>query len=197
MQPPLLVYALRLHFFFKYGGHRGLHCPFYGFNKDNVKGWAADVGEITHLRQVISLLNKEARYMFGSREIQAEDEEMLRRDIDAIRVGKGDACIERVQNWIAIVRMRALEDLALMKPESFCNLWESRDPEMWETQSKTLYNFLKMREDVDLGWLPMSSGSATFSMLHFFFIQCCVTCNETLVTLNCVTTRYVTQGRSM
>lgn len=73
-----------------------------------------------------------------------------------------------MQDWIATVRIRALEDLALIKLDSFCNLWESHDLEMCEMQSKTLYKFLKAREDVDLGWLPLLYGNTTNWIWYLF-----------------------------
>lgn len=67
---------------------------------------------------------------------------------------------ERLWGFIYFVQARGLEDVVLHEPEEFVRLWTSTDFQTYESW-KHLDAYCRLREDLDLSWVPILIGTTT------------------------------------
>lgn len=151
--PTPFVRVLRMVFDDAYGQFRTLSCPTFGLYKELVVRLCA--GEFQFSRAV-SRFAVRGRFVFagmppGSREKLERD---LLAQMAAVRAGEGDDIINGVMQWARIVRLRAVQDIALDRPTTFQRMWMARSAEMWDEVSQDWRVALSTREDRDLGYLP-------------------------------------------
>lgn len=151
MQPIPLLRVFKVMFESYYGGFRLITCPTFGLTRSLVKEFCE------HGHQVNRALSNFIRFgPFRFAGGWGQSLEVmgctLKDNIDAIKSGHGEELIDVIMQWIQVVQLRAMQDVARHEPERFIRMWCTKHWEHWaEYQSKEWARRLSFREDRDLG----------------------------------------------
>ena len=151
--PPIpLVYVFRVLFKCVYGQFRLLSCPVFGLTESVIR---KECKLVLNIQRALSIFTAEGSYCFSG--LRFGIGETLRArvisEVEKINSGEGGDLIEAVLHWLRIVRVRALQDLAVCQALEFNCIWTSTNPEQWKEHSKIWETVLRTREDSDIGWV--------------------------------------------
>ena len=63
------------------------------------------------------------------------------------------ASVQAVLDWVKTVQIRALQDFAVEDEHRFVQTWCTKSHEAWGEQSKSWSRALRIRENIDIGWI--------------------------------------------
>lgn len=154
---PWSVMFLKM-FTFCGGNSYPLSHPIKGGSRQNVLKWFAQT------KQWIDVQNKmkeEGFVLFAGCNLQTTCEEW-REHVDrafADMLCHSNIWWDELENWIRVVQIKAIHDLALSDPKLFVAAWEQKHPiSPRDDIQVALCNWLKYKEDVDCGWVIRNSG---------------------------------------
>lgn len=116
---------------------------------------------LRHLKISAESVLSEGWLLFANPPTYSESQSEVFEDIDSLLHGSEadrEAVVHKVQTFLKIVRQRAAGDMAQLHPNGFSVLWCGGNDIAKADAVEKFMHCLKSREDLDIGWVPFSSG---------------------------------------
>lgn len=134
--PVPLLYVFRVLFRCVHGQFRLLSCPFFGLTESIIR---RECKVVLNIQRALSIFTAEGSYTYSG--LRFGLGETLRShvisDVEKINSGEGGDLIESLLQWVRVVRLRALHDLAVCHAMDFTRIWSTTCPEQWKEHVKT------------------------------------------------------------
>ena len=148
-------------FIFCNGNSYPLSHPIKGGSRQNVLNWFALGFQTKQWIDVRNKMKEEGFVLFAGCNLQTTCEEW-REHVDrafADMLCHSNGWWEELGNWIRVVQIKAVQNLALSNPELFVAAWKQKHPiSPRDDVQVALCDWLKYTEDVDCGWIIRNSG---------------------------------------
>lgn len=171
---PLIVRMFKIVYLYCFYKNNTLSDPVTGLLRETMLGYSNSESAAPVLRISAQSVLNEGCFLFANLPPPSEGQAEVSRDITSLlhgTAGEREAVVQKVQDFLKIVRQRAAGDMAMLHPKEFRVLWCGGDGTQIADALKKFMVCLKSREDLDMGWVPFPSGACIPHpyVCHFVF----------------------------
>lgn len=165
---PLIVRMFKIVYLYCFYKNNTLSDPVTGLLRETMLGYSSSESAAPVLRISAQSVFNEGCFLFANLPPYSEGRAEVSQDINSLLNGtvmEREAVVQKVQVFLKIVRQRAAGDMAMLHPKEFRVLWCGGDETEIADALKKFMLCLKSREDLDMGWVPLSSGASILYLM--------------------------------
>ncbi|XP_024365415.1 uncharacterized protein [Physcomitrium patens] len=158
---PLIVRMFKLVYLYYLDNSSILSDPISGLLRKTILDYSTSENAAPVMRISAQSVLNEGSFLFANLPHHSEAHDEVYQDINFLIHGttaEREMIVHKVQGFLRIVRQRAAGDMAQLYPKEFRVLWCGGDDSAVADALKKFMLCLKCREDLDMGWVPFTSG---------------------------------------